>query len=465
MQRGPWAEAPRSRRRRRSRTGSAVTGPPFDFSADQDHRVDPVEFLAIRADDELVDDLAAGAGHPLGLTPESGAGFSDDQQVLALLALLRAEIDSVDFPPLLSVEQASKAIVAGRRANRPQRRLMPVATAAALVAVALSGVTLAAGQAQPGDPLWGVATVIDGDRAASVEAAYQVDTALADARTALVQGRVTDARATLARVAPELSRVSDPDQRDALTRTSKNLIETAGQADEGQRVDTDESGHPKDPSRLGRRDPTTTDPRSGTFPGEPVDPSAANRTGAGSRRPSSPADQSSTSPDSSTTVDPRLRRLDPAAPNPTAPNPTAANPTAANPAAPANPAPPKPTAPASPGTNPGGSSAGPTKRRPGGPTTGTPSGGDQGGTGTTDGGTTSGKAGGDKAGGDKPSTKTSGAPATHPSGDRGKDSPSGRPAHPASSDCTPEGGGSTPTRCGNKSSGPVTRMFAGGGGQ
>jgi uncharacterized membrane protein YgcG len=452
MQRNPWAEAPRSRRRRVSPTGAAVLGPPFDFSSDQDDRVDPVEFLAIRADDEVLDGLAA--GHPLGLAHDPGPEFADDQQVLALLAQLRAEIDSVGFPELVSVEQASAVIVAGSRESRPRRRLVPVAAAAALVVVALSGVTLAAGQAKPGDPLWGVSTVIDGNRAASVEAAYRVDTALADARTALAQGRVSDARATLTRVAPDLGRVSDPGQRDTLTRTSQNLIETADQVDEGQPVDTDESGAAKDPTRLHRRDPASTDPRTGRHPGEPADPSAANRPGTGTE-PGHPADpgRAGGSPGAPTPVDPRLRRVDPAPAGPAAPA-KPGTPTDQGGTDPGTPANPDPGTPASPdqGTpadpQPDQGSPGPDGSNPG-------DGRDQGGHDQGGGGQPGrGQGGGGQGGGGKTGGGSSGGTSGtrnpgHSGGGKDRGTTPGQTAHPGKPGCAPSSGGSTPANCGN----------------
>ena len=451
MQRNPWAEAPRSRRRRVSQTGAAVLGPPFDFSSDRDDRVDPVEFLAIRADDEVLDGLAA--GHPFGLTPDPGPGFADDQQVLALLAQLRAEIDSVGFPELVSVEQASAVIVAGGRENRPHRRLVPVAAAAALVIVALSGVTLAAGQAKPGDALWGVSTVIDGNRAASVEAAYRVDTALADARTALAQGRVADARATLTRVAPELGRVSDPSQRDTLTRTSQNLIETVDQADEGQRVDTDESGTPKDPTRLHRRDPASTG-HPGRYPGEPADPAAANRPGTEPGHPADPG-RAGGSPDTPNPVDPRLRRREPNPADPATPAKPGTPPDqgATDPGTPAKPDPGTPTDPQSgqgtpgpDGSNPGspdgghdqggpgqgGSGQGGSGQNGGGQGGSRQNGGGQNGSGQNgDGQNGDGKAGGGSTGG------ASGRNPGHSGGGRDKGATPGQSGHPSPSGCAP----------------------------
>jgi hypothetical protein len=244
--------------RRIRRLAAAVTGSPFDFSTDDDERVDPVEFLAIRADDELLDGVSAGRLVGPAYTAPFGSGldsgYADDQHVLALLAELRAEIDSVAIPELVSIDEACAAIAAGRRAVRPRRRLMSVTAAAAVTVMALSGAALAAGNAQPGDALWGVSAVLDANRARSVEAAYRIDTALATARQALAEGRVTEARGALASVTPDLAKVSDPERKVQLSRTARNLTDTADEAREGERVQTDEHGTPSDPGWAGHHE-------------------------------------------------------------------------------------------------------------------------------------------------------------------------------------------------------------------
>jgi len=129
--RRPWEEPSRGRRGQLSHSGATPSGSPFDFSSDHDEQVDPVEFLAVRADDELIDALAGGRSvgpaYTVGFDPALDRGYADDQQVLALLAGLRADIESAPFPELMSVDEACSAIVAGQRAaTRPRRRLMPV---------------------------------------------------------------------------------------------------------------------------------------------------------------------------------------------------------------------------------------------------------------------------------------------------------------------------------------------------
>ena len=298
--------------RRTNRLGVVVPSSPYDFSPEDHERIDPVEFMAIRADDELLDALASGRSvgpaFTHGFDPGLDAGYTDDQQVLALLATWRSDVESAPFPELVSVDRASEAIVAGQRAARPRRRLMPVAAAAAVAVMALSGVAVAAGNAQPGDALWGVSTVIDANRAKSVEAAYHVNIALATAQQALAEGRVADARAALATVEPQLNQVQDPERKTELSRKSQNLVESADATREGEPLDTDETGVPRDLSKRdrgsssgrsepgktepGKTEPGTSEPGK-TSPSEPRDPRDLLRgTGnpADPARPLSPAD-------------------------------------------------------------------------------------------------------------------------------------------------------------------------------
>jgi uncharacterized membrane protein YgcG len=348
-------------RRRTNRLGVVVPSSPYDFSTEDHERIDPVEFMAIRADDELLDALASGRSvgpaFTHGFDPGLDAGYTDDQQVLALLATWRSDVESAPFPELLSVDRASEAIVAGQRDARPRRRLMPVAAAAAVAVMALSGVAVAAGNAQPGDALWGVSTVIDANRAKSVEAAYHVNIALATAQQALAEGRVADARVALASVEPQLNQVQDSERKTEMSRKSQNLVESADATREGEPLDTDETGVPRDPSKLRDRGSSSGHSQPGkTEPGK----TEPGKTEPGTSEPGKPSPS-----------DPRdlLRGTgnpaDPARPlSPTDP---------ANPVDPANPAyPARPSNPADAGRPawPGNPSA---PGLPGGPSTGGPS--------------------------------------------------------------------------------------------
>jgi hypothetical protein len=236
--------------RRSERPERVLRGSPFDFGVEDNELVDPVDRLASSADDELLDTLASGRavgpGFGSGRHASAESSYRDEQQILAMLGALRAEVESEPFPELVSLDEACAAIATGQRSSRPRRRLMPVAAAAAVVVLGLSGVAIAATDAQPGDPLWGLSTVLDDGRAKSVEAAYQVDLALTAAQQALALGRVSDAQQIIKKVEPKLFQIRDTQRKDALSSKSANLLAAAARMPEGQSVHTDQNGVARD---------------------------------------------------------------------------------------------------------------------------------------------------------------------------------------------------------------------------
>ncbi len=304
------------RGRRPDRPGSAPTNSsPYGFGSGDDETADPVDMMAIRADDELLDALASGevsfgglggfGSGDVGSEGDLPGGFHDDQQMLAMLAAWRDDVLDEPVPELVSVERAAEAIAAGRRDAQPRRRLMPVAAAAAAVVLGLSGVAIGAGSAQPGDPLWGVAKGLNSERAASTEAAQRVSVALASVQQALDEGRVSDAQATLAAVAPELAKVTDQETKNELASKQANLANTAADTKEGVPVHTDEFGKPHDNGKSrGSLDNSSTAQSSESGPS---DATRKGRPGGGQSGPASsprPAPELRRSPLSSSTPPP-----------------------------------------------------------------------------------------------------------------------------------------------------------------
>ncbi|MTD56282.1 hypothetical protein GKO32_20205 [Amycolatopsis sp. RM579] len=179
------------------------------------------DLSAVHADDALLD--ALGGSDP------KVADDLGDQELNALLLAWRRDIDSEPLAELVdtdtavtTVKTAAMAQKHGQRA-RKRRALVPVAVAAAVLAIAFSGTSIAARGAQPGDALWGLTKVLYSDHARSVEAASAARTDLQQASIALSQGRIAEAQQALAEAAAKLSQVSSEDNLAQLMREHQQL--------------------------------------------------------------------------------------------------------------------------------------------------------------------------------------------------------------------------------------------------
>lgn len=261
------------------------------------------DLSAVQADDRLLD--------ALGSATPGAAGSLVDDELNALLLAWRNEVETAPFGELVDTETA----VATIQAARPQpvsrhRFLIPLASAAAVLAIAFTGVSLVARDAQPGDALWGLTRVLYSEHAKSIEAAAIVKTDLESARLALREGKVTEAREKLDKVEASLGSVSSADGKAELEQDHKQLE---------KELNTNTSV----------TSPTPTPPT--TQPTQPTQPSAPSSTPSTTPSTSQP-------PTSSTSE------------TPPPPNPTSNG---------ENPPPPPPPPPAEPGTgeSPGSSGA------------------------------------------------------------------------------------------------------------
>jgi len=169
----------------------------------------PVSVAQIAADDRLLD--ALGRGEPL----------DDDlaaDPAATMLAAWRADFDAAaldddawdashdDWDAALD-DDGDAAEPAPPPAGDPRRkrRLVQAILGAAAAAVVAVGLAISAHQAEPGSVLWEVSKVVYPQRA-EVKAAEK---AIADARTALSEGRPADARALLATAAEHIARIDD----------------------------------------------------------------------------------------------------------------------------------------------------------------------------------------------------------------------------------------------------------------
>lgn len=182
-----------------------------------DPLVEPGDDLAgIRADDALLDALG-GRGH-------AAEGLVEDE-LNALLLAWRREVDSRPVGELVDTDTAVATIAAAQPQQRGRHRfLIPLASAAAVLAIAFTGVSLVARDAQPGDALWGLTRVLYSDHARSIEAAVTVRTDLDSARAALREGRYTEARELLDKASTVLPSIAADDGKADLAQKHESLV-------------------------------------------------------------------------------------------------------------------------------------------------------------------------------------------------------------------------------------------------
>ncbi|MEV4317531.1 anti-sigma-D factor RsdA [Actinocrispum sp. NPDC049592] len=207
-----------------------------DLSDEELENGEPEDLAQIRSDDALLDALAAqfraaeepgvdGPGPDQRGVDQRGVDF-DDEQLNALLVAWRQDVDSVPVPEIVDTHTAVATVTAAKSARRRRPRLLvPIAVAAAVVAIGFAGVGMLARDAQPGDALWGLSKVLYADHARSVEAAQSVRTDLNDAQTALQQGKIDEAKDALRAAGSALSAVSSEDGKDDLKAKHESLLE------------------------------------------------------------------------------------------------------------------------------------------------------------------------------------------------------------------------------------------------
>ncbi|AOS65734.1 anti-sigma-D factor RsdA [Actinoalloteichus hymeniacidonis] len=268
-----------------------------------------IDLSAVQADDALLDALG-------GTDPAVGAEQSTDQELNAILVEWRREIDSEPFGELVDIDTAVATIAAARpQVRRKNRYLVPLATAAAVLAITFTGVSVAAREARPGDTLWGLSQVLFTEHANSVEAASKVQDELAAAQAALFDGRMELADAALKRAGASLSSVSDDDGHAHLLATHDRLREQlapeTSPEDESQGESTTESepdGEPpvvaddsttEQPSPPEETDDSVTSPPEETSPSPTEEPSSPSSPPPSSEPPPS-SDPTDSAPETST---------------------------------------------------------------------------------------------------------------------------------------------------------------------
>lgn len=227
---------------------------------------EPVDLAALQADDALLDALG-------GTNPEVPA--HDDHRAPDLETLLvawRREVDAAPIGDLVDVDMAVAAIAdASRPSSRYRRYLVPLATAAAVLMIAFTGVGLAARNALPGDMLWGVAQVLYTDHAREVQAATSARIELANANAAFLQGDRVAAEAALQRARQQMREVDVEHGLAELKSAQESLAAKVDGSDSRSVLTASPRSRPPAPSTLPPSPPSATPepPASSTSSGAP----------------------------------------------------------------------------------------------------------------------------------------------------------------------------------------------------
>ncbi|WP_214407109.1 anti-sigma-D factor RsdA [Pseudonocardia lacus] len=223
---------------------------------------EPVDLVAVQADDELINALSSG----LPVVTSTPVGYGSEDRVAAILAAWRAEVDAEPVPELLDVDTAVAAIAAARdsgsslarRRSARARHLAPVAAAAAFLVITMGGVSIGSASAQPDDVLWPISKVLFSERAASVEAADRVQDHIDRAKQALVEGRPDEAAGELQLAQADLGAIRPEEGQVELADVQDFLLAKAAETPPGEIADLTAplSTQPSRPVPPGVLDPT-----------------------------------------------------------------------------------------------------------------------------------------------------------------------------------------------------------------
>ena len=121
-------------------TSSHIRPVPFDELPDE-----PIDLVAVQADDELINALASG----MSVSSPGFGGYDADDQVAALLAAWKADVDAEPVPELVDLDTAvSRVRAASRLSGRRLRLVVPIA-AAAVVALSVAEAKDALSRGEP----------------------------------------------------------------------------------------------------------------------------------------------------------------------------------------------------------------------------------------------------------------------------------------------------------------------------
>lgn len=177
-----------------------------DFLNDDDATA--IDLSAVHSDDRLIEALRTD-GY---VTTQSDAEY----ELASLLAGWRIETAAAPIPAGPTLEEVEARIERAsvrQLQNKRMRRLQIVSGAAAVVAIAIGGLTVAAHDASPGSALWGVKQVMFSQAAAETTNMVAAQDAASSATSAIDRGDRYLAQQYLSALQDKLSRIHDDGNR------------------------------------------------------------------------------------------------------------------------------------------------------------------------------------------------------------------------------------------------------------
>ncbi|RVW11515.1 hypothetical protein EGT67_03675 [Prescottella agglutinans] len=291
-------------------------GEPSDPYADLAGNGNPVDVSAVRRDDALIDAIAG--GDPV------ATDSPEEYQVAALLSNWRTEILAQPMPAEPDLDdivervhrelEAQGSLSTRTRSGRSQLRLLrPIAAAAAVVAIAMGGMTIFSYNAEPGDPLWGVKQVVFTERAASTVAKIDTTSNLEEAERLIASGDTAGAKAKLDSAAARTGDVNEASTRDELNGWRDRLLTqlektvpppppppTTPVEEQPASSAGEQSSSVPDSTMMMTGPGATSAPESSSVPGTPTAPETSASATSTAAQP--PASSSSATPSPTTTT-------------------------------------------------------------------------------------------------------------------------------------------------------------------
>ncbi|GAB09103.1 hypothetical protein GOARA_028_00140 [Gordonia araii NBRC 100433] len=161
----------------------------------------------ITRDDEMVEALSLG----LPVVADTSVDF----ELAELLVGWRTTVHRAPAPEPITVDDVETAIAARstKTSRRAVRHLRLVAGAAAVIGVALGGLTMLSKGATPEDPLWAIKKVVYSSQAVQTQASYDARNNLEEAEKLLAAGKPEQAQQYLHRAQANMAPVQNKEAR------------------------------------------------------------------------------------------------------------------------------------------------------------------------------------------------------------------------------------------------------------